>query len=453
MTALWIRNGLVVDDRGPYAADVVVNRERIEALGVVRPFGPFEELDARGLWLLPGGVDAHTHLDMPVGPYHTATDFDSGSRQALLGGTTTVLDFANPAPGASLASALEAWHGLADGRASVDWGLHMSVIGLEQGQLDEMAAVVEAGVTSFKVFTTYRGRMMLDDEGIAAVLERARDLGAVVVVHAEDDKPIQRRLAAAAAAGRVAPIDHAWTRPPRTEAAAVRRVIALAAEADAALHVAHLSSAGGADAVAEARALGLDVSGETCPQYLWLDPELLRRDDGAQYLCTPPVRPAQHRQRLWRALRDGDVGAVTTDHCPWRAEDKRGHGAFTDVPNGLPGVGHRLFLLLEGVARRRLSPGRLVRAWSMEPAARFGLAPRKGAIRPGADADIVAVDPAAPTVLGRDVAVPDVADPYDGLRCRGAVRWVMRRGETVVQDGQFLARPGSGRFVARGGAR
>ncbi len=452
MTALWIRNGLVVDGRGPYPADVVVNGERIEALGVVRPFGPCRELDATGLWLLPGGVDAHTHLDMPVGPYHTATDFDTGSREALLGGTTTVLDFANPVPGASLGSALDAWLAMAGDRASVDWGLHMSVIGLGQGQLDEMPAVAAAGVSSFKVFTTYRGRMMLDDADLARVLARAGELGVVVVVHAEDDEIIQRRLAAATAAGREAPIDHAWTRPPRSEAAAVQRVIALADAGGAALHVAHLSSAGGVDAVAAARDRGQDVTAETCPQYLWLDPALLRREEGARYLCTPPVRPRAHRQRLWRALRHGEVDAVTTDHCPWRAQDKDGHDSFTTVPNGLPGVGHRLALLLEGVARGRLTPGRMVQVWSMGPAARFGLAPRKGAIRPGADADIVAVDPAAPTALGAQVVVPGVADPYAGMRCRGAVRWVMRRGENVVQDGVVLARPGSGRFMAREGA-
>jgi len=449
VTAIWIRNAQVVDEKGPYAADVVVRGERIEALGVVRPFGPYVELDAAGLWLLPGGVDAHTHLDMPVGAYHTATDFESGGRDALLGGTTTVIDFANPAPGASLESALDVWHALAR-RSPVDYGLHMSVVGLGEGQLQQMEQVVRAGVTSFKVFTTYPGRMMLDDGDIAQVLQRARDLDALVVVHAEDDAPIQRRLDRATAAGRVEPIHHARCRPPRTEVAAVRRMIGLAATLDAPLHLAHLSTASGADALADARAMGLDVTGETCPQYLWLDAALLRRADGAQYLCTPPVRTRDHRRRLWRALRESTIGAVTTDHCPWSEVDKGGHAAFTDVPNGLPGVRQRLQLMLEGVARGRIDPGRMVSVWSAGPARRFGLSPRKGSIVPGADADLVAVAPAAEVPLAP--AGDGVADPYRRMAVRGAIRWVMRRGETVVEGGRFLGEPGAGQFIPRKGA-
>jgi len=439
-----------VDERGAFACDVVVRGERIEATGAVRPLGPYAEIDASGLWLLPGGVDVHTHLDMPVGPYHTATDFESGGRDALLGGTTTVIDFANPEPGAGLEPALDVWRARAR-RTPVDYGLHMSIVGLAEGQLQQMERVVEAGVTSFKVFTTYPGRMMLDDADIGRVMQRARDLDALVVVHAEDDAPIQRMVTRAAADGRVEPIHHARTRPPRTEVTAVRRMIGVAATLDAALHVAHVSTAGGAEALADARALGLDVTGETCPQYLWLDAALLRRADGARYLCTPPVRTAAHRRRLWRALREATLDVVATDHCPWLAADKDGHDAFITVPNGLPGVGQRLQLLLEGVARGWIDPGRMVTVWSAGPARRFGLMPRKGLVSPGADADLVAVAPQASTVLAP--AGEGVAGPYDGMAVRGAIRWVMRRGEIVVEEGRFRGGPGGGRFIARKGAQ
>jgi len=444
---LWLRGGMVVDERGPYGADVVVSGGRIEALGVVRPFGAYEEVDCQGLWLLPGGVDAHTHLEMDTGAARTADDFYSGSRAAALGGTTTVLDFANPHAGEALGTALARWRAAAAARIVVDHRFHVSVIDLDAGQLDELPALVAAGVGSLKVFTTYRGRMMLEEPDLRRVLTAAAAHGLVTVVHAEDDAIIARNVAAARAAGRAAAIHHARTRPPRSEERAVRRMIALAGEAGAALHVAHLSTAGAVDAVAEARARGADVTAETCPQYLWLDEALLARGDGHRFLCTPPLRTRRHRARLWRGLREGTLDAAVTDHCPFADADRDGHPGFAEVPSGLPGVGLRLSLLLEGVARGWLSPGRMLEVWSAGPAARFGLAPRKGRITPGADADLVAVDPDRAWIIDRQGAPPGVTNPYRGMRVRGAVRWVMRRGEWLVEEGVFGGEPGTGNYL------
>ncbi len=444
---LWLRGGMVLDERGPYGADVVVAGERVEALGVVRPFGPYEEIDCRGLWLLPGGIDAHTHLEMDTGAARTADDFFTGSRAAALGGTTTVLDFANPDRGEPLVAALQRWRAAAAARIAVDHRFHVSVIDLGAGQLDELGALVAAGVGSLKVFTTYRGRMMLAEGDLRRVLRAAARHGLLTVVHAEDDALIGTLVARARAARRTAAIHHARTRPPRSEERAVRRVIELARAAGAALHVAHLSTAGAVDAVAAAQAAGADVSAETCPQYLWLDEALLARRDGRRYLCTPPLRTRRHRDRLWRGLREGTVGAAVTDHCPFADRDRDGHPGFSAVPSGLPGVGLRLPLLLEGVARGRLSPGRLLEVWAAGPARRFGLAPRKGRICPGADADIVAVDPLAAWTIGAEGAPPGVTNPYRGMRVRGAVRWVLRRGAWLVEDGVFGGEPGSGRYL------
>jgi dihydropyrimidinase len=450
-----IANGTLVTATGAFAADVLVNGERISAVGTALDGDVDRLVDASGCYVLPGGVDPHTHLDLPVGHgVVSSDDFETGTIAAACGGTTTIIDFATQARGGHLEEAFGTWRGKADGRAVIDYGLHMIVADWNPGVAREMDALVAAGVSSFKLFTAYPDRLMLDDGAIFEVMQRCRDNGGLVLVHAENGPVIDALVRQALAAGRTAPRHHAQTRPAELEAEAVHRLCVLARLASAPLYVVHVSSDLAAAEIAAARGRGQHVIGETCPQYLCLDDSAYGEEgfDGARFVMSPPLRPRHMQAGLWAALADGTLETVGTDHCPFLLTDKaRGRDDFSKIPNGAPGIEYRLVLLHDaGVRQGRLSLTRWVDAVSTAPARAFGLYPRKGAIAPGCDADLVIFDPAATHVISARTHHMRVDySPYEGRQVQGRVRTVFSRGEAIVEDGAFKGRKGRGRFLER----
>ena len=412
-------------------------------------------VDARGKYVIPGGIDVHTHLDMPLGDTVTSDDFESGTIAAAFGGTTSVVDFAVQDRGRPLAEALETWMQKAQAKAVLDYGFHMIVCDLAPERDDELDALVAEGVTSFKLFMAYPGRLMLDDATSARVLKRTAANGGTVLLHAEDGAAIEANVRRALAEGHTAPKYHALTRPARTETDAVRRAIAMAAEARAPLYIVHVSAAETVDEIAAARARGAAVWGETCPQYLLLSDECYDAPDfaAAKYVMSPPLRPRGMQERLWKGLAGNDLQVVATDHCPFRMKDQKtlGKDDFTRIPGGAPGIETRMSLLYDaGVRAERLTLSRWVEVTATNPARLFGLYPRKGAIAPGSDADIVVWNPQREITWSAATHHMRVDyNPYEGRLVKGAPDLVLSRGRPVIDGGRFVGRPGAGRFLRR----
>ena len=453
-----IKNGTVVTATEQVAADVWIEGETIvDVVGAYRRAGfPAErEIDAAGKYVMPGGVDVHTHFEMPMMGAVSRDDFESGTIAAAHGGTTTILDFANQERGGTLRAALDAWHAKAAGRAVIDYGFHATVADANEATLAELDRVVAEGVTSFKVFTAYPGRVYSDDGQILRVMQRARDLGALVQVHAENGIAIDVLVAQAVARGERAPRYHALTRPEATEAEATHRVLCLAEVAGAAVYVVHMTSGRAVEHVARFRERGLPAFAETCPQYLFCSTDDLERAgfEGAKYVCSPPMRPKAVQDALWRAVCAGHVQTVATDHCPFNfAGDKElGRDDFTKIPNGMPAVETRLLLLWDGGVRAgRFDARRFVDLVATAPAKLFGLYPRKGAVAAGADADLLVWDPAREQSLSAGALHMRVDySPYEGRTVRGAPTHVLSRGEVIVEDGKFRGRAGAGRYLKR----
>ncbi len=450
-----IENGTIVTATATRRADLLIEGETIAAIGERIEGEADVVVDASGRWILPGGVDAHTHLDMRLSEsVRTADDFASGTLAAAMGGTTTVVDYATPDPGATLAATLETWHRLAAGRAAVDYGFHMSVREWSAAVERELDAMVAAGVPSFKLFMAYPGRLMLDDAAIFRVLLRARENGGRVCLHAENGHVLQVLIERALAAGRTAPAEHARTRPARAEAEAIGRAAALAEIAGAPLFIVHLSSAEGLEEVERARARGVEIHAETCPQYLCLSEE--RYDEpgfaGARYVMSPPLRARTSQEPLWRGLASGAIDTVATDHCPFSLADKAaGEHDFSQIPNGAPGIETRLALLWsEGVRTGKLSASRFVEVSATAPARIFGLYPKKGTIAVGSDADLVIWDPERTATISAATHHSRVDySAYEGRAVTGAPECVFLRGRRIVERGNFVGRAGGGRFLPR----
>ncbi|HEY2507800.1 MAG TPA: dihydropyrimidinase [Streptosporangiaceae bacterium] len=474
--SILISGGIVVTADGAAPADVLVDGKRIAALlapgavvtgtaaspGGETPGGGLgsfpgidKVIDASGKYVLPGGVDVHTHMEMPFGGTFSADTFETGTRAAAWGGTTTIVDFAVQPKGGSLLAALDTWHAKAAGKCAVDYGFHMIVSDVNDTTLKEMAACADAGVTSFKLFMAYPGVFYATDGEILLAMQQAARIGALTMMHAENGIAIDQLVAQAIAAGRTEPVQHGLTRPPELEAEATSRAIALSAVTGAPLYIVHLSAMQALAAVAEARDAGQQVYAETCPQYLYLTLDDLARPDfeGAKYVASPPLREPEHRDALWRGLRADDLSVVSTDHCPFcfAGQKDLGRGDFSKIPNGIPGVEHRMDLVYQGVATGEISLSRWVEVTATTPARMFGLYPRKGVLAPGSDADIVIYDPAASQVLSAVSHHMNVDySAYEGMTISGRVDTVLSRGQIVLEAGEYHGVAGHGQFVSRG---
>ena len=407
-------------------------------------------IDATGKYVLPGGIDVHTHMEMPFGGTFSVDTFETGTRAAAWGGTTTIIDFAVQAKGTSLLATLDKWHAKADGNCAIDYGFHMIVSDVNDMTLKEMDACIAAGVNSFKMFMAYPGVFYATDGEILLAMQQAARSGATVMMHAENGIAIDQLVAQALAAGRTDPVNHGLTRPPELEGEATSRAITLAQVADCPLYIVHLSARQALEAVAQARDTGQNVFAETCPQYLYLSLDDLARPDfeGAKFVASPPLRPKDHQDSLWRGLRTNDLSVVSTDHCPFCFKDQKelGRGDFSKIPNGMPGVEHRMDLLHAGVVAGQLPLTRWVEVASTTPARMFGLYPRKGVIAAGSDADIVIYDPQARQTLSAATHHMNVDySAYEGLEITGRVVTTLSRGHVVIDDGAYQGNPGHGR--------
>ncbi len=454
-----IEHGTVVGASDAYEADLLVEGEKIALVG--QGLGRYLEkvdrtIDAKGKYLLPGGIDAHTHLDMPFGGTKSADDFESGTVAAACGGTTTVIDFAIQPQGGALAEGLEAWHRKAEGKAAIDYGFHLIVRDVNPQTLAEMDRLVKhEGVTSFKLFTAYPGVFLVDDAQIFRAMQKTGENGGLVCMHAENGPVIDVLTKQALEKGHVTPKWHALTRPARLEAEATNRVIALAEVAHAPVYIVHLSAAEALAEVREARDRGVEAYAETCPQYLFLSDDSYDEPgfDGAKYVMSPPLRPKGNERALWQGLRQDDLQLVSTDHCPFCMKEQKelGKSDFSKIPNGAPGLETRMSLLWDGGVRaKQIDLCRYVQLTSAAPAKLFGLYGRKGTLAPGADADIVVFDPEKRLTLSAKTLHMNVDyNPYEGRQVTGAPETVLSRGEVVVEGGRFVGKKGRGKFLRR----
>ncbi|MBF9069051.1 dihydropyrimidinase [Streptacidiphilus fuscans] len=454
-----IRGGLVITAADEVHADVLVEGERVVALAATgspaaQAWEAERVIDATDCYVIPGGVDAHTHMELPFGGTAASDTFETGTRAAAVGGTTTIVDFAVQSVGHSLREGLDAWHAKAQGRCAIDYGFHMIMSDVTEHVLKEMDVLVEEGVTSFKLFMAYPGVFYSDDGRILRAMQRSAANGGLIMMHAENGIAIDVLVEQALAAGHTDPRYHGEVRRELLEAEATHRAIQLARVAGAPLYVVHVSCEQAVNELAQARDLGLNVFGETCPQYLFLSTDNLAEPDfeGAKYVCSTPLRPKEHQAVLWRALRTNDLSVVSTDHCPFCfvGQKELGRGDFSKIPNGLPGVENRMDLLHQAVLDGHISRRRWIELACATPARMFGLYPRKGTIAPGSDADIVIFDPHERYVMSAATHHMNVDySAYEGRQMTGRARTVLSRGTPVVDAGRYVGHAGHGTFLPR----
>ena len=449
-----IKGGTVVTAVDQYRGDVLIEDEKIVSIGTALSLPADKTIDASGKYVLPGGIDVHTHLDMPFGGATSADDFESGTVAAAHGGTTSIVDFAIQSRGQTLRQAWEAWMKKAEGKAAIDYGFHMIITDLPESVEKEMDAMVAEGVTSFKLFMAYRGVLMLDDGSIFRAFLRTAGNGGTICMHAENGDVIDVLVRRALADGHTAPKWHALTRPPQAEAEATYRAICLSEMAGVPLYVVHLSAAEALEQITLARDRGLPAYAETCPQYMFLSYANYEEPgfEGAKYVMSPPLRAAGNEERLWRGLASNDLQAISTDHCPFCMKEKElGKNDFSKIPNGAPGIETRMNLVFDGGVRAgRISLNRFVELTSTSPAKIFGLFPRKGTIAPGSDADIVIFDTNKKHVLSvKTLHMKVDYNPYEGRQITGAAETVLSRGRVVIENGKFVGKAGAGQFLKR----
>lgn len=451
-----IKNGIIVTAADTYKADILVEEEQIAAIGCNLPEEGAEIVDAKGCYVFPGGIDPHTHLDMPFGGTVTKDDFESGTMAAAFGGTTTVIDFCLTEKGKPLKDAIQTWHEKSRDKAVIDYSFHLMISEINEDVLGELPAVInEEGISSFKVFMAYKNVFQADDETLFRTLLTAKELGGLVMVHAENGDVIDYLTKKALAEGKTDPIYHALTRPPEVEGEATGRAAQLTGLAGSQLYVVHVSCADAVEKIAQARSKGFDVWGETCPQYLVLDQTYLEKPDfeGAKYVWSPPLRDKKHQDVLWNALKTGVLQTLGSDQCSFdfKGQKDLGKEDFTKIPNGGPIIEDRLSILFsEGVKKGRISLNQFVDMTSTKTAKLFGLYPKKGTIAVGSDADLVLFDPAAERTISAETHHMAVDyNAFEGLQVTGEPVSVLSRGEFVVRDKQFAGRAGRGQYQKR----
>lgn len=451
-----IKNGIIVTGTDRYKADILIKEEKIAAIGNDLSEKVDEVIDVKGAYLFPGGIDPHTHLDMPFGGTVTADDFETGTIAAAFGGTTTVIDFCLTNKGEPLKKSIQTWHEKASNKAVIDYGFHLMIGEMNDKVLEEIPQIIEEeGITSFKIFMAYKNVFQADDETLFRTLLCAKEHGALVMVHAENGDVIEFLVDKALKDGNTAPIYHALTRPPEVEGEATGRAAQLTGLADSQLYVVHLSCAEAVEKIAEARQKGYKIWGETCPQYLILDKTYLERPnfEGAKYVWSPPLRDKWNQDILWNALKNGQLQTLGSDQCSFnfKGQKELGRSNFAKIPNGGPIIEDRFSLFFsEGVKKGRISIHQFVDIVSTRVAKLFGLFPRKGTIAVGSDADIVIFDPNKERVISAETHHMNVDySAFEGFKITGEPISVLSRGEFVIRDKTFVGKAGRGKYVKR----
>ncbi len=464
MTKTLITGGTIVTAADTYKADVLIDGEKIAMIGRGLKAAGAKTINAKGKYVIPGGIDVHTHMELPFGGTSSSDDFETGTRAAAFGGTTTIVDFAVQGMGEPLEKARDAWLKKARGKAVIDYGLHLIVRDVSDKVLREMDTMVKEGISSFKLFMAYPGVFMVDDASIFKALTRTGENGGLICMHAENGGVIDVLVKRALANKHTAPKWHALTRPPEAEGEATGRAFRLAEMAGGVpLYIVHLSAANALEQVRLFRDRGLPAYAETCPQYLFLSIDNYDEPgfDGAKYVMSPPLREKWHQDELWKGLARNDLQVISTDHCPFCMKEgfqgqpkqkELGIGDFSKIPNGAPGVETRMYLTYDGgVVQNRITLSRWVEVTSTTPAKIMGMFPKKGTIAVGSDADIVVWDPRAThTISAKTHHMRVDYNPYEGRKVKGKPVVVMSRGEVIVEKDKFLGRKGRGRFIKRG---
>ena len=465
--AILIKSGKIITASESFYADILIEGEKISAVAENIPEQEgMQVIDAKGKLIMPGGVDVHTHLELPMAGTVSSDDHYTGHKAAAFGGTTTVIDFISQ-DFPHLQDCVNAWHQKADNKAAVDYSFHMNITHFDDIIAKEIPQLKKEGITTLKVFTAYNNRLRLDDGAIFKVMRIARDNGMLVMVHAENGDVIDVLTEEALAAGHTSPEWHALTRPALGAVESVFRTISLSALAEAPVYIVHMNTKGGVEHVRWARQKGLPVMGETCPQYMFFTIKQLRQPDGAKWICSPPMRSEEDNAGIWKAVEDGTMQVMATDHCPFFYDGttpimyegqpiaipgkELGKDDFTKIPNGLPGVGDRLMVLWScGVGTNRISPNRFVELTSTNPAKIFGMYPQKGTLLPGSDADIAIWDPDKEIQYGYKYAQHRTDyNIYEGWPMKGVVEKVILRGKLIVDGSKWLGEKGEGRFIKR----
>jgi dihydropyrimidinase len=454
--SILIKNGRIITASDDYFADVLVEGEKVTTIGKDLSAPAAQVIDAKGKFVIPGGIDPHTHLDMPFGGTNSSDDFESGTQAAAFGGTTTLIDFAIQTKGESTLKGLDTWHAKAEGKATIDYAFHMIITDMADERLPEMQKLADQGVTSYKLFMAYPGVLYVDDGTLYRTFRQAGENRTRICMHAENGIVIDEIIKAAVRDGKLEPKWHALTRPTRMEAEGVHRAIAIAEVADVPLHIVHLSSSDALEQVKLARMRGVDVQAETCPQYLFLDQSYYDKPnfEGAKWVMTPALREKWNQDVLWQGLRFGHLALVATDHCPFCFKDQKelGRESFTKIPNGAPGVENRMALLYQGVLAGHYDLNRFVEISSTAAARTFGMYPKKGTIAVGSDADIVIFDPEKRVTISQKN--PDTHhmrvdySAYEGFELQGYPESVISRGRVIVKN-RKLETTGGGNFVKR----